>query len=356
MQGNMWKSEKTMNEHIVHNKSFIRCNTQLIRLEYIRLNTALYLDKNLILNRKPMIKKTLYFGNPAYLSCQNDQLVISIPHAKGIDKMLGNSIPVEDVGIVILDHQQLTITQHLITKLLENNVALINCDGRHLPTGMLLNLSGNTLQQARFEAQIQASVPLKKQLWQQTVKAKIANQAALLRKKGVETQNMQHWANEVKSGDGEYHEGRAAAYYWGNIFPGHLDFRRDRDGAQPNGLLNYGYAILRATVARGLVSSGLLPTLGIFHRNQYNAYCLADDIMEPYRPFVDELVLGIVQSGEDYSELQAHHKKQLLSIPTLDIKIDEKRSPLMVGLQRTTASLVDCFEGNSRRILYPEFV
>ena len=303
-----------------------------------------------------MIKKALYFGNPAYLSCQNDQLVISIPHAKGIDKMLGNSIPVEDIGIVILDHQQLTITQHLLTKLLENNVALINCDGKHLPTGMFLNLNGNSLQQARFEVQIEASAPLKKQLWQQTIKAKITNQASLLRKLGVETQNMQHWADEVRSGDTENHEARAAAYFWSNVFPTELNFRRDRDGAQPNGLLNYGYAILRATVARGLVASGLLPTLGIFHRNQYNAYCLADDIMEPYRPFVDEVVLGIVKSGDDFTEMQTHHKKQLLSIPTLDIKIDGKRSPLMVGLQRTTASLVDCFEGTTRKILYPEFV
>jgi CRISPR-associated protein Cas1 len=166
---------------------------------------------------------------------------------------------------------------------------------------------------------------------------------------------MQHWANEVKSGDGEYHEARAAAYYWSKIFKDEiLEIRRDREGLQPNGLLNYGYAILRAVVARGLVSSGLLPTLGIFHRNQYNAYCLADDVMEPYRPYVDEVVLSIVKTNNDYNTLSTEHKRQLLSIPTIDVVIDGKRSPLMVGLQRTTASLVDCFEGKSRRILYPE--
>ena len=303
-----------------------------------------------------MIKKTLYFGNPAYLSCQNDQLVITVPHAKGIDKILGNTIPVEDIAIVILDHQQITITQHLITKLLNNNVAFVNCDEKHLPTGMMLNLSGHSLQQARFRAQLKASVPLKKQLWQQTIKAKITNQAALLQKSGISIQNMMQWASDVKSGDGEYHEARAAAYFWGNIFPIHLNFKREREGQQPNGLLNYGYAILRATVARGLVASGLLPTLGIFHRNQYNAYCLADDIMEPYRPFVDEMVLAMVKSGEAFDELNTNHKKQLLSIPTIDINIDGKRSPLMVGLQRTTSSLVDCFEGTERKVLYPEFV
>lgn len=303
-----------------------------------------------------MIKKTLYFGNPAYLSCRNNQLVIGIPHAKGFDKMLDNTIPVEDIGIVVLDHQQITITQHLITQLLANNVAFINCDNQHLPTGLMLNLSGNTLQQVRFRDQIEASVPLKKQLWQQTIKAKITNQAAMLRKIGVDTQNMQFWANEVKSGDGEFHEARAAAYYWANLFSPDLAFTRHRDGNGPNLLLNYGYAILRATVARGLVASGLLPTLGIFHRNQYNAYALADDIMEPYRPFVDEVVLQLVKSGEDYSQLTNIHKKALLSIPTLDIKLDGKRSPLMVGLQRTTASLVACYEGEERKILYPEFI
>lgn len=302
-----------------------------------------------------MIKRTLYFGNPAYLSCKNDQLVIGIPNAHGYDKMLGNTVPIEDIGIVVLDHQQITVTQHLITKLTDNNVALVNCDEKHLPTGLLLNLSGHTLQQVRFKAQLEASVPLKKQLWQQTIKYKIANQAAVLNKIGVETQNMNHWASNVKSGDGEYHEARAAAYYWSKLFEDEiLEFRRDREGKQPNGLLNYGYSILRAVVARGLVSSGLLPTLGIFHRNQYNAYCLADDIMEPYRPYVDEVVLRMVKSGIDYNTLTTEHKRQLLSIPTLDVVIDGKRSPLMVGLQRTTASLVDCFEGTGRKILYPE--
>lgn len=302
------------------------------------------------------MKKTLYFGNPAYLSCQNNQLVISLPNAKGFDKMLNNTIPVEDIGVVILDHQQITVTQQLLTQLLENNVAFINCDNKHMPIGLMLNLSGHSLQQTRFKAQIDASIPLKKQLWQQTIKAKIYNQATLLQKNGVATQNMQYWVNQVKSGDAENHEARAAAYFWQNLFTPDLNFKRDRDGEQPNGILNYGYAILRATVARGLVSSGLLPTLGIFHRNQYNAYALADDIMEPYRPFVDELVLNITKSGEKLNELNINHKKQLLNIPVVDVKIDGKRSPLISGLQRTTASLVACFEGSERKILYPEFV
>jgi CRISP-associated protein Cas1 len=303
-----------------------------------------------------MIKKTLCFSNPAYLSCQNNQLVIGIPNAKGYDKMLGNTIPIEDVGVVVLDNRQITVTQHLLAKLSEHNVALINCDEKHLPTGLMLNLNGHTLQQARFTAQINASLPLKKQLWQQTIKSKITNQAAALRKTGVPTDNMMFWATEVKTGDGEFHEARAAAYYWAHFFNPALQFKRDPDGLPPNNLLNYGYAILRATVARGLMASGLLPTLGIFHRNQYNAYCLADDVMEPYRPFVDELVRNMVNSHTDTCELTTNIKKELLGIPVLDIKIDGKRSPLMVGLQRTTASLAACFEGSTRKIIYPEFI
>lgn len=302
-----------------------------------------------------MIKRTLYFGNPAYLSCQNNQLVIGIPNAKGYDKLLGNTVPIEDIAVVVLDHQQITVTQHLLTKLSENNVAFINCDEKHLPSSLMLNLSGHTLQQVRFKHQLNASLPLKKQLWQQTIKCKIANQAALLNKFGVHTQNMDFWVTQVKSGDSEFHEARAAAYFWQNIFYPFLpDFTRDQEGGYPNTFLNYGYAILRATVARGLVSSGLLPTLGIFHRNQYNAYCLADDIMEPYRPYVDEIVRKIITETPYETELTTNIKRELLSIPAIDIKIDGKRSPLMVGLQRTTASLVQCFEGNERKIIYPE--
>lgn len=303
-----------------------------------------------------MIKKTLYFGNPLYVHCRNQQLVIEVPHAKGIDKMLNNTIPIEDIGVLVLDHKQITISHHAIAALLENNVALITCNDQHLPTGLMLNLHGNTVQRERFGKQLEASVPLKKQLWQQTIKSKITNQGAMLRTIGVETQNMQYWASEVKSGDGEYHESRAAAYYWANLFPKHLAFTRDREGIAPNNLLNYGYAILRATAARALVASGLLPTMGIFHRNKYNAYCLADDVMEPYRPFVDKVVRDWVLSGKPYENLDLDIKRELLMVPTLDVVLDGKRSPLMVALQRTTASLFECFEGTTRKILYPEFL
>ncbi len=295
-----------------------------------------------------MIKRTLYFGNPAYLKTSIEQMVVELP-----DTAERKSVPIEDIGIVILDHQQITISQALMAKLLENNAALITCNATHHPVGLLLNLEGNTLQSSKFQAQMEATIPLKKQLWQQTIVAKITNQASVLAGEKVENKILQNYSREVKSGDSENHEARAAGYYWKNIFPDFLEFSRSREGLPPNNLLNYGYAILRAAVARSLVGSGLLPTLGIFHRNQYNAYCLADDIMEPYRPFVDKIVCNIVRMNGSFLEMTPNMKKELLTIPAMDVVIDRQKSPLMIAVQRTTASLVRCFEGTTKKILYP---
>lgn len=217
----------------------------------------------------------------------------------------------------------------------------------------MLPLEGNNLQSKNYRYQIDASLPLKKQLWQQTIQAKIGNQAAVLKLRGIPMENMLHWVKSVRSGDPDNYEGRAAAYYWKNVFPKKFEFFRGREGNPPNNLLNYGYAILRAIVARGLVSSGLLPTLGIHHHNQYNAYCLADDIMEPYRPFVDLIVLDIIDKGENFLELSSSIKSKLMRIASDDITIDNQTSPLMVGLQRTTTSLVKCYEGSLRKLWYP---
>ena len=301
-----------------------------------------------------MIKRTLHFSNPAYLSLQQDQLVIDLPHLKALgEKESKKKVPIEDIGVILLDHQQITITHGCVAALLKNNAALITCDHSHLPTGMMLPIDGHDIQSERFRHQINASQPLKKQLWQQTTQAKILNQAAILFERGIPCENMVHWAKSVKSGDPENYEGRAAAYYWKNVFPEKITFFRGREGDPPNNLLNYGYAILRAIVARGLVCSGLLPTLGIHHRNKYNAYCLADDIMEPYRPYVDKIVLDIIDRGENFLELGTSIKMQLLSIATVDVQFERGTSPLMVGLQSTTASLAKCYEGTIRRLNYP---
>lgn len=295
-----------------------------------------------------MIKRTLYFGSPAYLKTKSEQLIVEL-HDTGEVR----TAVIEDIGLMILDHQQITITQALMAKLLQNNVALVTCDETHHPVGLMFNLEGNSLQSQKFQFQIEASVPLKKQLWQQTVEAKLLNQAAMLVRERVECSYLLKLAGNVKSGDIENCEAQGAAYYWKRIFPEFLEFRRDRDGAPPNNLLNYGYAILRAIVARSLVGSGLLPTLGIFHRNQYNAYCLADDIMEPYRPFVDKVVCQIIRGNGRFLEMTPSMKKSLLEIPAMDVLIDGQKSPLMNAVQRTTAGLARCFEGKSRKMLYP---
>ena len=267
--------------------------------------------------------------------------------------------PIEDIGIVVLDHKQITITQVLLDSLLENNCAIITCDSRRMSVGLMLPLCGNTIQSERFQHQISASLPLRKQLWQQTIKAKINNQARVLASCSmVESRCMKKWSDDVKSGDVDNKEAQAAAYYWKKLFSnidGLQNFTRSREGMEPNNLLNYGYAILRAIVARALVCSGLLPTLGIHHHNRYNAYCLADDIMEPYRPFVDEIVYGIAcEQGPNNLQLTREIKARLLTIPTVDVVISGKRSPLMVGVSQTTASLYRCFSGEQRHICYPE--
>lgn len=300
-----------------------------------------------------MIKRTLCFSNPAYLSLRNAQLVIRIEKQSDSPERQ-TTVPIEDIGIIVLDHQQITITHGAMAALLDNNAAVVTCDKRHLPVGLMLPLEGHTVQSERFRDQINASLPLRKQLWQQTVQQKILNQAALLRElHNAETGNMLHWAADVRSGDITNLEGRAAAYYWKKMFPDLDDFTRERYGDEPNAFLNYGYAILRASVARALVSSGLLPTLGIHHHNRYNAYCLADDIMEPYRPFVDRLVVQTMQLYPDISEVTTDIKRNLLTIPTLDVVIGGQRSPLMVAVSQTTASLARCFAGEARKITYP---
>lgn len=309
-----------------------------------------------------MIKKTLYFGNPAYLSLRNAQLVIKLPEVENttdlpeaLKKQSEITKPIEDIGIVVLDNKQITITSGLLEALLENNCSVITCDNKSMPTGLMLPLYGNTTQNERFREQLNSSLPLKKQLWQQTIQSKINNQASVLKDcKEEEVKCMRVWAADVRSGDPDNLEARAAAYYWKSLF-GDIDgFTREREGIPPNNLLNYGYAILRAVVARGLVTSGLLPTLGIHHHNRYNAYCLADDIMEPYRPYVDELVFQLIQKYGKNSELTKEIKTCLLTIPTLDVIIGGKRSPLMVAVGQTTASLYKCFSGELRRIVYPE--
>ena len=295
-----------------------------------------------------MIKRTLYFGQAAYLSLRDGQLLVRLPAEER-----SRSIPIEDVGVLILDHQQISITHGLMNALEAHKCALITCSASHMPSGLFLPLDAHSLQSERFQTQIDATLPLKKQLWQQTVRMKIQNQARVLEEVYAQPQaNMLAWVKQVRSGDPDNLEARAAAYYWANLFPSLPKFTREREESAPNALLNYGYALLRAVVARSLVSVGLLPTLGIHHHNRYNAYCLADDIMEPYRPYVDKFVQEIYE--REYPEsLTKDIKHRLLTIMEQDVVIDGITHPLSIATSLTASSLVRCFEGSSKQIDYP---
>ena len=303
-----------------------------------------------------MIKRTICIETPCHLKCNNDQLVVSYSHIKGLEDRADKTVPIEDIGMLVLEHQQITLTNFLLDKLLANNAAIVTCNETHHPTGMMPPLEGNTLQSERFRAQIEATEPLKKQLWQQTVKAKISNQAAIFKKWNLPNKQLINLALSVKSGDANNNEAVAAAYYWQNLLPPAWNFFRKREGPPPNNLLNYGYAIVRAGMARAIVGAGLLPTLGIFHRNRYNAYCLADDMMEPYRPFVDRIVRSIIDKTSNLDVLSPEVKLQLLKIPTVDVQLGNDTSPLMVAMQRTAASLAKCYMGETRKILFPSLI
>ena len=259
------------------------------------------------------------------------------------------TIPIEDIGFVVLEHQQTSITLPLLNALSDNNVAVIICGKDYMPNAMLMNLDSNKTQGESFRAQIEASEPLKKGLWKQVVEAKIRNQAALLNKLGKDGDRLKPYYSNVKSGDSDNREGIAAKIYWNELFGD--NFVRHREGIEPNNLLNYGYTLLRAAVARALMGSGLLPALGIFHRNRYNAFPLADDIMEPYRPFVDEIVYHMYTNGVDRLDKDA--KSQLLNILFVDTVFGKITRPLEVGLSTTTASLAKCYMGIGKKVSYP---
>jgi len=291
-----------------------------------------------------MIKRSLFFTNKCSLTTRYEQLVI-----KCSDKE--TTVPIEDIGFVVLENQESYISLPALSKLSSNNVAVIFCNNKHMPQSMLLNLDTHHIQQEHFRNQLNASEPLKKQLWQQVIKHKINHQADLLSLTGNTSNPLKHYASKVLSGDTENREGAAAAYYWKHLFD--FDFKRERQGAYPNLFLNYGYIVLRAAVARALAGSGLLSTLGIHHHNKYNAFCLADDIMEPYRPLIDAKVLAIIKQYKT-QELTTAIKAELLQALTETVYFEGSKSPLMVAISKTTSSLQQCFAGKSRKLIYPK--
>ncbi len=295
-----------------------------------------------------MITRTIYIGNPAYLKLKDEQLYVIDPQSK---KPKGK-VPIEDVGILMLDHFQITLSHQLIQKMMTHKIVIISCDGFHLPHGIMLPLYGHTKHSERVKDQLAASEPLKKQLWKQTVEAKIFNQRDVLRQLGEFFEPMEQYLLQVKSGDSTNREGIAAQHYWKYLIS--PDFLRERLGENPNPFFNFGYAVLRSMVARSIVETGLLPVVGIFHKNKYNAYCLADDLMEPYRPMVDVLVMHWLKEFPNTEELTRDFKAHMLKIATMDVQIDGKTRPLMVAIKHTVVSLYKCFTGEKRQLLYPQ--
>jgi CRISPR-associated protein Cas1 len=298
-----------------------------------------------------MIKKILHFGSAVYLSTQHRQLIVTYPETKAKQE---RSIAIEDIGVIMLDHPQITISHPLIRLLLDHNAIIISCDDRHMPSGIMQSSTANKLRSKIVRAQLNASQPLRKQLWQQTVKAKINNQAGILRRYGLNYKAVSRLSRRVLSGDPANIEGQAASKYWDVLVS--PDWTRDRDGIWPNPILNYGYAILRSLVSRALIGSGLILISGIHHRNQYNPYCLADDIMEPYRPYVDGMVYEWLNRKPTITELNMDTKKYLLSLAQRDVQMADRQRPLMAALSESSASLAKCFTGQRRKLKYPEIL
>jgi CRISP-associated protein Cas1 len=294
-----------------------------------------------------MIKKSILIENKSSITVKNLQLNIK-------SEIRESSIPIEDIGFLVLDHQEIYLSLPAMNLLVENNTSVIICGKNHLPNGMFLNLNSHHIQQEIFKNQIDASIPLKKQLWQQTIVEKITNQGILLEKITQNKNSFAFLASKVLSGDTTNMEGVAAQQYWKTFFDTYdINFKRERFGDYPNNFLNYGYAILRAATARALSGSGLLNTLGIHHKSKYNAFALADDIMEPFRPLVDEKVFEIMQNYDE-QELNTKIKSELLQVLTRTVYFEEEKSPLMVALQKTASSLQQCFMGNRKKIKYPK--
>lgn len=292
-----------------------------------------------------MIKRTLFFSSPYALKLRDNQMIATSKETSEE----GKSIPIEDIGMVIIEEERCSITLPLLNALADNNVAVVFCGNNRMPNAMLINLDSNNTQGESFRAQIEAGEPLKKGLWKQIVEAKIRNQAALLKKLCKGGEKLKPYYQNVKSGDSDNREGGAARIYWNELFG--EEFIRSREGTGPNILLNYGYTILRAATARALMGSGLLPVLGIFHRNRYNAFPLADDIMEPYRPYIDEIAYKL--DKENKTTLCKETKAEILKILYTDTSFGKMLRPLHIGLSITTASLAKCLTGKQKKITYP---
>jgi CRISPR-associated protein Cas1 len=294
-----------------------------------------------------MIKRIVEISQAkTYLSVRYGQLLLKQ------NGELQSSIPCEDIGVLLVDHQGTSYTHCVFTELLRCGAAIVLCGNNHHPTGMLLPIESNSIQTERFRHQIKVKEPVKKRLWKQIIQAKIKHQASLAGKDSDIYKSLMTLRHHVRSGDPENIEAQASRKFW----PAYLQdvtFHRNIDGPPPNNMLNYGYMVMRAAVARALCSAGLLPSLGIHHRNRYNAFCLADDLLEPFRGFVESKVRDIFQDNGPIDDLDQPTKAKLLEVLYEEVNIGGFKGPLMVGLHRTAASLQRCFAGEQKNLDLP---
>lgn len=296
-----------------------------------------------------MIKRTLFFSNVVCLTLKNKQLQIFNKETQE-----ESSVPIEDIGFVVIENNQIYISIPAINALTENNAAVIFCNEKHLPFSMNLPLDCNTIQNQLFSAQISATIPTMKNCWKQIIEQKIKNQAKVLEKYNINSKQLKMFSQEVKSGDTTNREAMAAKVYWDLLLGD--NWLRDRFGSYPNNFLNYGYSILRAATARALIGSGLLPTFGIHHHNKYDAYALADDVMEPFRPYIDDEVIEYVKENPSIEEISTDFKRKILTVLTRDVSIGKVMRPLMIALTMTSSSLVRIFTGNQKELVLPSFI
>ncbi len=294
-----------------------------------------------------MSKRIIYIGSPFYIKTQDLQLVLTNTVTGEI-----SSIPIEDISVIELDNPQITITSYCLRELMDHKVVLIQCDYYHRPSGMMVPISASTLMTQRTLIQAKMKSELKSVLWKSVIQNKIRNQISVLNSLNRQTERLKNLMESTEKADKTNREAQAAKYYWKNLFE---DFSRDPDGDYPNNLLNYGYSLIRAMFAREIVAAGLVPALGIYHKNKYNSFCLADDLMEPYRQFVDLKVYQFCkQNPEEHSLiLNKKHKKYLLEILTMEVEIEKQRKSIINAVQDSVMSFVKSIELENEQLIYP---
>lgn len=303
-----------------------------------------------------MVSRTYYIESPGRLSSHLGQLIVDQKGPDGIS--IKTSRPLDDAGMILLDHQQILVSMPLLQNCLEKNVLIVVCDQKHLPSGLLIPFSAHSMSGGKMRAQMESPKPLRKKLWQITIAAKIRNQGLVLKSFNLPYKTLMLSSSRVRSGDTSNLEASAAAYYWSHLFGGDKEFKRDRYGPSPNSALNYCYSLLRSEVARSLVGSGLFPFMGIHHKNMYNTLCLADDIMEPFRPFADALIKRLFLNGSinEDEELTKDIKKTCFGLLQSDVNFDQQRKPLQAAIRAVCQRLAHSFETRSSdKLLYPEY-